>query len=119
MQNSSTIDNQKAILVEFMKAQHNGFVCGIDIELKEKSGKIIYDPDAALYRNNEWDDPTTITGENYTQDLNNVPEYKTLYIRFNDTVKLESILKIKEYVSNKYQCRCAVYNGRITVFDFQ
>jgi hypothetical protein len=118
MQNSSTIEKQKAILEEFMKAQHNGFVYNIDIELKEKSGKIIYDPDAAMYRNNEWDYQAQITGDNYTQDLDNVPEYKTLYIRFADGVKHEAIMKIKEYISQKYQCRCAVYDGRITVFDF-
>lgn len=117
MQSSPTIDKQKAILEEFMKAQHNGFVYHIDIELKEKSEKIIYDPDAAMFRNNEWDYLVPITND-YTKDLDNVPEYKTLYIRFSDDVTNESILKIKEYVSQKYQCRCAVYDSRITIFDF-
>ena len=118
MQSSSTIDKQKAILEEFMKAQHNGFILTIDIELKEQSGKIIYDPDAAMYRNNEWEYSAAITSDQYTQDLDNVPEYKTLYIRFTEGVNSESILKIKEYVAEKYQCRCAVYDRRITVFDF-
>jgi hypothetical protein len=118
MQSNSTIDKQKAILEEFMKAQHNGFILTIDIELKEKSGKIIYDPDAAMYRNNEWEDRSAITSDQYVQDLNNVPEYKTLYIRFTEGVNSEAIFKIKEYVAQKYQCQCAVYDRRITVFDF-
>lgn len=111
------IDKQKAILEEFMKAQHNGFVSTIDIELKEKSGKIIYDPDAAMYRNNEWDEMTVVTGESYLEHLDSLPTYKTLYIRFSDRVTKDSIEKIKDYVSTKYDCKCAIYDGRITIFD--
>ena len=109
------IDKQKAILNEFMKAQYNGFISGIDIELKEKSGKIIYDPDAAMYRNNEWDEMPTITCQTYLQYLDSVPTYKTLHIRFSDRVTKDSIAKIKDYVSTKYGCNCIIHDGRMTI----
>lgn len=113
MKTKRAIDQQRAVLKEFVKAHHAGHVIKIDMELKKGSGKIIYEPASVMYRNNEYCDEAEY--KTYTDDLKDVPEFDKLHVYFSDSVPEGSIDKIQTYVTQKYQCVCDRSKNKLTL----
>jgi hypothetical protein len=113
MKTKPWIDHQKAVLREFVKAQHAGHVVKIDMELKRDSGKIIYEPASAMYRNNEYCDESEY--KTYTDDLKDAPDFEKLHVYFSDNVPEGSIDKIQSYVTHKYKCVCNREKNKLTL----
>jgi hypothetical protein len=107
---------QTDIVSEFCQAQQKGFVLQIEIELHDKYGKIVYEPMWQMYRNNEANEPTSIT---QADDLKNLPAYIRLLVTFDSTVNQASINKIVKYVCARYKCRSELLSGnKIVFFEF-
>lgn len=113
---------QKKILRELLSARDGGFIVRIDLELDHPDVKIIYDPDSAMYKN-EWSNMNTVEESlknTKNDDLENIPSYRSIMIKFSDFVKKDTINKIAEYVSKRYDCKNSVYdNNRLTFYGFK
>lgn len=109
---------QKKIISELMKARENGFIDHIDVVLEEKSVKVIYDPDATMFKH-EWTDTKPLTEVSESKDLDDLPNYKSLYVTFSSSVLQKTIQKIAEYVSTTYQCKHNIYKSRVDFFEFK
>lgn len=117
MMDSVKKTTQKLILEEFARAQSSGFITKIDMELEPDGGKIIYDPAAVMYRNNEY------AGEKlcktYTEDLKDVPYFSKLHIYFSELATKESLQKVEKYVAEKYRCKCTIDKTKLSISDFE
>lgn len=111
------VSKQRLILQEFLKAQSRGFVEKIDLELSKGAGKILYDPDTTMYKT-EWDwlDCKPVRSVSDSDDLDEFPDFSSLYVRFNNSVRQSVIEQIAQYVIKQYDCKVSVYNGRIDVY---
>lgn len=115
------LKRQKQIIHELLQARDKGFVLRIDLELEKTEVKIVYDPDSFMYKN-EWSDLNTLDNDmeaNINSDLDNLPECKSLLVRFTEVVKQNTILKIANYVSKTYDCKYTLYEGRVDFYDFK
>ena len=114
--------HQKKILRELLSARDSGFILRIDLELDQPDVKIIYDPDSAMYKN-EWSNMNTVEESlksTKNDDLDSIPPYRSIMIKFSDGVNRDTINKIAEYVSKTYDCKNSVYdNNRLTFYDFK
>lgn len=117
MKDSPKTKLQKMILDEFARAQQSGFVIKIDMELEPGNGKIIYEPLAVMYRNNEYSGEAEY--KTYTEDLKDVPHFSTLHVHFSALATKESIDKIEKYVAEKYRCKCTRDTTKLSLSDFQ
>jgi len=114
--------HQKKILRELLSARDSGFILRIDLELDQPDVRIIYDPDSAMYKN-EWSNTNSVEESlkiTKNNDLDNIPSYRSVMIKFSEMVKKDTINKIAEYVSKTYDCKNSVYdNNRLTFYDFK
>lgn len=117
MSDSPKTKLQKTMLDEFARAQQSGFVIKIDMELEPGNGKIIYEPSAVMYRNNEYDGE--VEHKTYTEDLKDLPHFSTLHVHFSDLATKQSIEKIEKYVTEKYRCKCTRDKTKMSLSDFQ
>ena len=118
MSKTDRINRQKQIISELLKARDNGFIDRIDVVLEEKSARIIYDPDAAMFKN-EWSDIQMLNDPSHVNDLEELPNYKSLYVIFSSNVLQKTVQKIADYVSNTYQCKHTIHQLRVDFFEFK
>ena len=103
-------NNKLNIINEFILAKDSGFIEKISMKLDDHT-QVYFDPDTITFKQ-ETVENFQIVSKNKIENSDELPNYRSLHIKFVDNIDLDILKDVGEHCMSTYNCTYSIYKSK-------